>query len=76
MLESLNILDLAIHLNIPLKGNQEGKQINHFVLDSRKKANPQEALFVCLKGERHNAHDYISELYKEGYRSFLIDEEV
>jgi len=55
-----------------------GKEENSFstiVTDSRTAGFSTQALFVAIKGERHNAHIYIKELYKQGCRCFLVSEE-
>ncbi len=52
--------------------NQASKEILGFSIDTRtlKKDN----LFICLKGEKNNAHDYIGEAYQKGATHFIIDE--
>jgi alanine racemase len=55
-----------------------GKQENMFstiVTDSRTAGFTAQALFVAIKGERHNGHIYIKELYQQGCRCFLVSEE-
>src|ERR1700756_3203308 len=55
-----------------------GKAQNHFsalVTDSRTAGFTAQALFVAIKGERHNGHIYIKELYQQGCRCFLVSEE-
>lgn len=75
-LDRYNIRLIASILNTELIGNQDEKSVHQFVLDSRKNANPVSSLFVCLKGKRHNAHEFIPELYSQGFRMFLIEEEL
>lgn len=43
--------------------------------DSRNLGFLNSSLFVCIKGERHNGHGYIKELYAQGCRCFLVSEE-
>ena len=43
--------------------------------DSRTAGFASQALFIAIKGERHNGHIYIEELYREGCRCFLVSEE-
>ncbi|MHB8260208.1 MAG: bifunctional UDP-N-acetylmuramoyl-tripeptide:D-alanyl-D-alanine ligase/alanine racemase [Bacteroidia bacterium] len=55
-----------------------GKQENTFSnihTDSRSSGFAVKSLFVAIKGERHNGHLYIKELYQQGCRSFLVSEE-
>jgi len=55
-----------------------GKKENTFsslITDSRIAGFASQALFAAVKGERHNGHIYIQELYAQGCRSFLVSEE-
>jgi alanine racemase len=50
--------------------------IENIFIDSRNTvANPKN-LFIAIKGERHDGHHFISELYSKGVRNFIIDQEV
>jgi alanine racemase len=42
-------------------------------LDSRKTGIAKQVLFVAIPGERHDGHDYISQLYQAGLRNFLVE---
>jgi alanine racemase len=44
------------------------------LIDSRKLTSPEKTLFVAIKGERNNGHEYIEELYHKGVRNFVISE--
>ncbi|MDR1130104.1 MAG: bifunctional UDP-N-acetylmuramoyl-tripeptide:D-alanyl-D-alanine ligase/alanine racemase [Prevotellaceae bacterium] len=47
--------------------------IEHVFVDSRNRIDRMEtALFVAIKGERHDGHDYVEELYAKGIRSFIV----
>ncbi len=48
---------------------------SNIVTDSRTAGFATQALFVAIKGERHNAHIYIKELFQQGCRCFLVSEE-
>ncbi len=53
----------------------EGKGMIHSVFtDSRSPVKSEESLFIALKGERHNGHRFISELFELGVRHFLVSE--
>lgn len=55
-----------------------GKKENTFssiLTDSRTSGFSTQALFAAVKGERHNGHIYIQELYAQGCHSFLVSEE-
>ncbi len=45
----------------------------HLLTDSRKAAFPDDSIFFAIKGERHNGHEFIDELYKKGVRQFVIE---
>jgi alanine racemase len=50
--------------------------INHIFVDSRNRIDkPETALFVAIKGERHDGHDYIEELYAKGIRNFIVNKD-
>lgn len=53
-----------------------GKLIDQLLLDSRKVIAPSTSLFFALRGPRRNGHQFISELYKKGVRSFVISDPV
>lgn len=41
--------------------------------DSRSLPHSEGVMFVAIKGDRHNGNDYISDVYKKGINSFLVD---
>lgn len=47
--------------------------IHHLLIDSRKLTNPESSLFFAIKGERHDGHKFIEELYEKGVRSFVVN---
>lgn len=51
-------------------------EVTRILLDSRKITDPTEALFAAIKGERHDSHRYLKEVYKEGVRCFLVEEKI
>lgn len=76
MLVNLSLKEIANTLSRSIYGSDKDQTVHHFSLDSRKNNNPKDCLFICLKGKRHNAHHYIDDLYKQGFRMFLVDENV
>lgn len=46
--------------------------IRNILIDSRKPVFPGESIFVAIKGERHDGHNYIEELYAKNVRSFIV----
>ena len=43
-------------------------------IDSRKAAPNEKTLFIAIKGERHDGHKFIQELYDRGIRHFLVEQ--
>ncbi len=54
--------------------NREG--ISSIVLDSRKISNAHSALFIAIKGERHDAHNHLQDVIDSGGRTFIIERDV
>lgn len=54
----------------------QDRQILRVAIDSRRTDDPAGTLFIALKGERRDGHDYIAELYDRGVRAFLVDREL
>ncbi|MBE9519223.1 MAG: hypothetical protein IMY68_11660, partial [Bacteroidetes bacterium] len=46
--------------------------VDSLVIDSRNMLPSSHAMFVALKGERHDGHQYIEQLYQQGLRAFLV----
>ena len=46
--------------------------IKILLIDSRKISNAETSLFFALIGERHDGHNYISDLYGNGIRNFVV----
>jgi alanine racemase len=50
--------------------------VSYIFVDSRNRIDRVEtALFVAIKGERHDGHDYIEELYAKGIRNFIVNKD-
>lgn len=60
-----------------IKGRVEGpltdEPIRHLILDSRKFQGRPNALFFALKGESHDGHFFLDELYQKGQRRFVVE---
>ncbi|MFM2155841.1 MAG: hypothetical protein RL516_590 [Bacteroidota bacterium] len=56
-------------------GNEGASAISFLITDSRKIVDPEHSLFFAIKGERHDGHKYISDLYAQGVRNFVISDE-
>lgn len=57
-------------------GANENRIIRHLLIDSRKLTNPESSLFFAIKGERHDGHRFIEDLYEKGVRSFVVSEPI
>ncbi len=47
--------------------------IHNIAIDSRTLTSPESSLFIAIKGERHNGHVFINDLYQRGIRCFLVN---
>jgi Alr-MurF fusion protein len=52
------------------------RKVTALVTDSRKPIVTEGSLFFALRGERHDGHRYISDLYALGIRQFVVEKEV
>ncbi|CAN5155034.1 bifunctional UDP-N-acetylmuramoyl-tripeptide:D-alanyl-D-alanine ligase/alanine racemase [soil metagenome] len=61
-----------------VKGNiikcEENSPVTDLLTDSRKLIINPGSLFFAYKGERHNGHHFINELFHKGIRQFVIDD--
>jgi len=48
--------------------------VRHLLLDSRRVELPAGALFFALRGPSHNGHRYLPDLYRQGVRLFVVEE--
>ncbi|WP_181305010.1 bifunctional UDP-N-acetylmuramoyl-tripeptide:D-alanyl-D-alanine ligase/alanine racemase [Rufibacter sp. XAAS-G3-1] len=48
--------------------------VQHLVTDSRKIANAASSVFFAIRGEFHDGHQYLSELYAAGVRQFVVED--
>ncbi len=53
------------HTNTPIK---------NLLIDSRKLSNAETSLFFAIKGERHDGHAYLMDLYEKGVRHFVVSD--
>jgi alanine racemase len=50
--------------------------IEELVIDSRKIAQPENALFIALKAQHRDGHTFIADAYNKGVRNFLVSHEI
>ncbi|MBD0255506.1 MAG: bifunctional UDP-N-acetylmuramoyl-tripeptide:D-alanyl-D-alanine ligase/alanine racemase [Cytophagales bacterium] len=48
--------------------------VEHLLLDSRKPAAPVGTAFFAIRGERHDGHRFVAELYGKGVRQFVVED--
>jgi alanine racemase len=46
--------------------------IGQLLIDSRKLLSPESSLFFAIRGDRHDAHRFLQELYDKGVRNFVV----
>ncbi|MDY6801063.1 MAG: bifunctional UDP-N-acetylmuramoyl-tripeptide:D-alanyl-D-alanine ligase/alanine racemase [Bacteroidota bacterium] len=51
---------------------KDGK-IQYLLIDSRNLVSTVNALFFAIRGERHDGHDFIKELYHKGVKNFVVE---
>jgi alanine racemase len=67
------ILQIAGIVGGELTEHNDSGLITRVLLDSRKILQPREALFIAIRGERHDGHQYIEEVYGAGVRNFIVE---
>lgn len=65
--EIVSVLDAASEIGLPA---HEG--ISELLTDSRKLTRPDASLYFAIRGERHDGHAFIPQLYESGVRNFVI----
>ncbi|GAA4456679.1 bifunctional UDP-N-acetylmuramoyl-tripeptide:D-alanyl-D-alanine ligase/alanine racemase [Nibrella saemangeumensis] len=45
----------------------------YWVTDSRQVIVPEKSVFFAIRGDHHDGHDYIGELYQKGVRQFVVE---
>lgn len=49
------------------------RPVAHLLIDSRKLGHISDALFFALRGDRHDGHLFIADLYARGLRAFVVE---
>lgn len=71
-------------LNIKMIGDITGGKViafcvdlpvKHLLLDSRKLIVSSGSLFFAIKGERHDGHKYLQDLYQKGVKQFVVEKD-
>ncbi len=66
------IKELAAACGGELQSASENSKIRHLLTDSRKFSFPGESIFVAISGERNDGHNYVTDLYHQQVRNFLV----
>jgi alanine racemase len=67
------ISTIATVINATTSGNgNTDTTIKNLLIDSRKLSNAETSLFFAIKGERHDGHAYLIDLYEKGVRHFVV----
>jgi len=67
------ISTIATVINSTIIGNgNKDIAIKNLLIDSRKLSNAETSLFFAIKGERHDGHTYLTDLYEKGVRHFVV----
>lgn len=53
---------------------KEDCEIQYLLIDSRNLVSTVNALFFAIRGERHDGHNFIKELYQKGVKNFVVDQ--
>ncbi|TDE16411.1 bifunctional UDP-N-acetylmuramoyl-tripeptide:D-alanyl-D-alanine ligase/alanine racemase [Dyadobacter psychrotolerans] len=48
-------------------------QAAYLLTDSRQLSFPEQSIFFAIKGQRHDGHQFLTELYQKGVREFVIE---
>lgn len=54
----------------------EDLTIEELVTDSRKALLNKQSIFIAIRGERHDGHQFINELYNRGIRQFIVEHNI
>lgn len=66
-----SISDIASVINGTLNGSSAAS-IKNLLIDSRKLSNAETSLFFAIKGDRHDGHTYLNDLFEKGVRNFVV----
>ncbi len=66
------IEELAAACGGELHARSENSIVRYLLTDSRKFSFPAESLFVAIRGERNDGHNYINDLYRQQIRNFIV----
>lgn len=59
-----------------IQSGNESQEVQTLLIDSRRVSNPKQSIFIAVKGDRHDGHNFISEAYQKGIRAFMVDQDI
>jgi alanine racemase len=68
------ISDIALVINASQKIVLNDDPIRGLLIDSRNLTQTEGILFFAIKGERHDAHEFLGDIYAKGIRNFVVNE--
>lgn len=69
-----SVLSDVLHIIVPVNKNK--LNVLDISVDSRSLRNTANTLFFALKGNNHNAHDFLNDLYTKGVRYFVVSQDI
>jgi len=72
MTELSTLRGIASVLEVPCPFEFQDVVIRELAIDSRKVVMPSRSLFFAIRGDRHDGHTFIAELYEKGVRAFVV----
>ncbi len=73
MTQSYYLKDVAKWISVKYIQIESEVSFQYIITDSRAIRYPEQSLFIAIRGQNHNGHDYIYSLYMKGVRSFMVD---
>jgi Alr-MurF fusion protein len=67
-----SIREIAEACNGKLYADSGSAVVRHLLIDSRRFSFPGESVFIALRGERHDGHNYIDDLYRQHVKNFIV----
>lgn len=72
MMQRLTLDQLVNLLHADRQGSDENIVISQVAIDSRNILQPENTLFVALKGAKFDGHEFIPEVIEQGVKTFLV----
>ena len=70
------IKNISHIINGNLSGQDFDSTIQYLLIDSRKITHAETSLFFAIKGERHDGHQFLTDLYERGVRNFVVSDKI